>query len=731
MQPDRLYDLLPVVHRLRDAERGYPLRALLAVIAEQAGVIENDIAQLYENWFIETCQDWVVPYIGSLIGYQPVQAVSQAESCSDCAKSSKTESQAEPIMIPRREVANTIRYRRRKGTLTILDDLGTAVSGWPVRAVEFYRQLSVAQNVNSLHLNRGRTVDLRNVDALSVMNGPFDRTARNIDVRRVTSARSAGLGGIAEIGAYAWRLKPYTITRTPAFCYEEQAPNCYLFNPLGHDTPLYTNPLMAKAGDQPDLTVPDPIRRRALESRDLGDGKPVSGVPYYFGADRSFMIWTGDSVAVDPSRIIPADLSAWSYEPIGDQVAIDPKLGRMMFAENYARNESIEVSYTYAFSADMGGGEYVRAIREPANAHPPYRVGAGGDFATIGAALTKWRAASDLEGANPNAIIEIIDSGVYTEPLKIDLTQGQTLQLRAANRARPAIQLLHWHSSPTNDLTINGAQDSWFILDGIALFGRGIQVTGDISGVAIRHCTLVPGWGVDCECNPQRPMEPSIELVNAPRCLSIENSIVGAIQIERDQRRNDPLQLRISDSIVDATDASRVAIGDSDNRCADARAVILRSTIIGETQVREIALGDNAIFLGLVTVCRRQNGCLRFCYAPLGSRTPRRFECQPDMVRQAVTDRFNLGEIDSTTRDTLLAAETLRVEPEFNSARYGAPTYCQLARECAPEIAGGAEDDAEMGAFHNLFQPQRAANLRARLSEYTPAGSDAGIIFVS
>ncbi len=70
--PDFLYDLIPVVYRLRDADQGYPLQALLRVIAEQAGVVEQDIAHLYENWFIETCDDWVVPYIGALVGYTPV-----------------------------------------------------------------------------------------------------------------------------------------------------------------------------------------------------------------------------------------------------------------------------------------------------------------------------------------------------------------------------------------------------------------------------------------------------------------------------------------------------------------------------------------------------------------------------------------------------------------------------------------------------------------------------------
>jgi hypothetical protein len=36
-----------------------------------------------------------------------------------------------------------------------------------------------------------------------------------------------------------------------------------------------------------------------------------------------------------------------------------------------------------------------------------------------------------------------------------------------------------------------------------------------------------------------------------------------------------------------------------------------------------------------------------------------------------------------------------------------------------------------MGVFHDLYQPQRAANLRARLDEYTPAGMTAGIIYAS
>ncbi|MGH3309887.1 MAG: hypothetical protein ACRDP3_04780, partial [Streptomyces sp.] len=63
--------------------------------------------------------------------------------------------------------------------------------------------------------------------------------------------------------------------------------------------------------------------------------------------------------------------------------------------------------------------------------------------------------------------------------------------------------------------------------------------------------------------------------------------------------------------------------------------------------------------------------------------------------------------------------------------RYGTPEYGQLAPGCAEEIRRGAEDGSEMGAFHDLYQPQRADSLRARLAEYAPAGTDAGVIFVT
>src|SRR5437867_1516132 len=192
---DRLYELLPVVYRQRDADQGYPLRRLSQVIAEQVDVVEDDIGRLNENWCIDTCEDWVVPYIGDLIGYRPIhEAGEPGDPRLPQARA------LNKILIPRREVANTIAYRRRKGTLALLELLANNVAGWPARAVEFYKLLGWTQHLNHQRPHRGRTADLRNGNALDLLDGPFDRMAHTVDVRRVNSARTQGRFNIPSVG---------------------------------------------------------------------------------------------------------------------------------------------------------------------------------------------------------------------------------------------------------------------------------------------------------------------------------------------------------------------------------------------------------------------------------------------------------------------------------------------------------------------------------------------------
>ena len=97
----------------------------------------------------------------------------------------------------------------------------------------------------------------------------------------------------------------------------------------------------------------------------------------------------------------------------------------------------------------------------------------------------------------------------------------------------------------------------------------------------------------------------------------------------------------------------------------------------------------------------------------------------------AVAAEVSRGALTEAEAVPLRTRETLRVEPEFESVRYGTPTYARLARVTAVEIVRGASDRSELGVYHDLYQPQRAANLAQRLTEFTPAGSDAGIIYAS
>jgi len=118
-----LYTLLPAVYRTRDAANGGQLQALFAVMAAQSAVVEENITQLYDDQFIETCAPWVIPYIADLLGYNSIYEIAAASSDS------------------RAEVANTIGYRQRKGTLLALEQVTADISGRATLAVEQFRRL--------------------------------------------------------------------------------------------------------------------------------------------------------------------------------------------------------------------------------------------------------------------------------------------------------------------------------------------------------------------------------------------------------------------------------------------------------------------------------------------------------------------------------------------------------------------------------------------------------------
>ena len=142
------------------------------------------------------------------------------------------------------------------------------------------------------------------------------------------------------------------------------------------------------------------------------------------------------------------------------------------------------------------------------------------------------------------------------------------------------------------------------------------------------------------------------------------------------------------------------------------------STFFGTVDVKQLE-ASNCIFMHKVSAQLRQAGCVRFCFLPNDSITARRYRCQPDLALQGVDDPAAQQEI------------LLRMEPAFTSTSYGQPAYAQLKLTVPLEIRAGADDGAEMGAFHFLQQPQREANLRASLDEYLRFSLEAGISYAT
>jgi hypothetical protein len=192
--------------------------------------------------------------------------------------------------------------------------------------------------------------------------------------------------------------------------------------------------------------------------------------------------------------------------------------------------------------------------------------------------------------------------------------------------------------------------------------------------------------------------------------LTVQDSIVDSILNDVSSLRKvandvtiDTEKLR-NNAVLDYAIATNTADGKS-----HPRTTLERTTIFGKVKLHELTLASNVIFTALVTVKNRQTGSVRFSYLPEDSQTPRRYCCQP---------------LEGSDGDR-------QIKPLFTSVQYGDPGYAQLALTCAPEIATGADDGGEMGAFHLLHQSQRTAYLRLSLEEYLPAGSEAGIFYMS
>lgn len=211
-----LYERLPEIYRVRDAEQSPPdqLRAYLGAVEEAFGALHANIAQLYDDLFIDTCDDWVIPYLADLLGTTHLKGLPRTL---------------------RADVADTIALRRRKGTLGAIERLAVNLTGWACRAVELRENLGWTQHLNHQRPDaggvppygdarqislghritpRGGTAPLRDPAALALLGTPFDNFAYTADVKPGGSHEnwaSALRINLPNLAVFLWRLAAYRL----------------------------------------------------------------------------------------------------------------------------------------------------------------------------------------------------------------------------------------------------------------------------------------------------------------------------------------------------------------------------------------------------------------------------------------------------------------------------------------------------------------------------------------
>lgn len=263
---EALYALLPAHVRLRDRASGGALRALVGVLALPSAEIDAETDAFYDALFVETAGPAALDAIAALVAATPLRPMPPGAAIDQ-----------------RAYVANTVRYRRGKGTARVLEALAADVTGLGAVAVEYFQRLARLNHLLDVRPDRPGTALLADGDTAARAGGAFDLLPRLLDVRPVTRTRRdrpAGRHGITAVGVHVVRPVVPTFPAPPAAPGTAVPTSSLAGVPVarpwpagGVETPGYYQ-LAAQPGAPLRLFGPD---RRAdagggrLRERDLGD----------------------------------------------------------------------------------------------------------------------------------------------------------------------------------------------------------------------------------------------------------------------------------------------------------------------------------------------------------------------------------------------------------------------------------------------------------------------------
>jgi len=697
---DRLWNLLSAVYRTLDAGPGPngegPLRELINRIGNQAAVVRRSIDRLGENQSIETCDDWVIPYIGDLVATRIV-------SCLDA--------QAQRI-----DVAKTIYYRRRAGTVGLLEELAADIATRDARVVEFFRRmgrtrhqfdppisyaienpidgpenfgnslLEVAEGLIGAYSGTpaGGFADLRNPYAASNTGSAFDEYSYTADLR--AGKQSLGRYNIRKLGVYLWWLQSFPIVAATPVVGSGTSP-CYTFDPTGRDIPLFAP------------------SQRALQSK-LGQSPWgehwVSPAEWQLPVAVRETLWKAEPGELYHEAFAVGNIEGGLYfeHPVTD-LSIHPEKGRFSFVGLATPGPELVVNYSFGLMSRIGAGGYGQGIlSELAQPTATVKVSSG----------TGLDAA--LAGVGDDVTVEIQDSLTYAGPAQsLTVPEGCTVFVSAKDSQRP---VLRYTAEAEWVITGNGGANSGtetvLVLEGILLQGGDIVLRGNFDAVYLRMMTLDPGTQgtapnlYDTAIDGVALAPANIFIEGAVTNLVLERCITGPI---RERNGGAIEQMTATDSIIQAIPTKSAqpipawpggdfALGFTAGTVSLSRCTVLGPSHTHRMQASECILNDVA------TVEDPQHGCVRFTAYATGSNLHQPYRC-------------------------------VRVAPAaalFETRKFGQPEYAKLrdnvdAQILAPKngtISEGAQNGSEMGVYCLEAVPLQRRGLALKYDEFLPIG---------
>ncbi len=744
---EKLWQWLPAVYRdLDQGEGGGALRAFIEALAEQAALLKRSQDRLWDDAFVELASDWAIPYIGQMVGTRLVPAQNPRAR--------------------RADVAKTIYYRRRTGTLTVLEQLISDITGWKGMVVEEMHRL--ARMRHSLDgeprvgmvtaTPEGGTADLRSPRSARLRGGPFDEFHYTPDLRRPDGER--GRRGISRLSFHLYRLQVVPLRGVqPRRMRRLAGPfQGFTFDPSGRDLALFASG--DPSSDRPDgnaareWSLPRPMDCCLLED-------------VRFRMDERVRAWImdrgrqGAPITTRELRLAAArDLERLEGELFHDSAALRRVLASLPSAAVLTQEGVFSGLVRLGLVDECGKA----ALLADENGVTPLGIPAlalSGTSAAGQSLIPRDRSC----GAN-------LDDWSLTPPAGVDWVidpeKGRFLVRRGANGF--ASLRVRYHAAMVGPLGAGGfGRES----DGQAatLFweeGSCAPGTPPEGVVLVRDsATYVnppdqPGL-TDCQVRAAEGERPYLRLVNfwrlgagranaelkleglwlgtrsIPRCLMLQEGGSGT-SFERvslryctldpggDDANARPLPpvLLVIDSFVEELVVENCILAGI--RLNDASASVGR-LIVRDSIIHSRTAGSPAIDLPTTRLTLLRSTLLVPDPADLAVNVEG-IHAEDSLVAGVVRSgdtqngcfRFSARAPGSSVPHPSQSHLLDDAGALFVSRRFGDPHYLQLSTTVAPEIGRGASNGSEMGAFCLLNDPAKLDSLRIKIDEFMPFG---------